>query len=84
MTTPIRPDLTACYDLMSMLQAELRTAHKLRERLEAGESSDTLAALCEVLLDSAVETARTAADLRDKVCGDRGVDQPNSAGVYRD
>lgn len=84
MTRPVRPDLNACYDLMAMLQAELRTADKLRERLESGESSETLAALCDVLLDSAVETARTAADLRDQVCGPPGVDRPNSTGVYRD
>jgi hypothetical protein len=84
MTTPVRPDLTACYDLMSMLQAEFRTADKLRQHLESGENRETLAALCEVLLDSAVETARTAADLRDRVCGEPGVDRPNSTGVYRD
>jgi hypothetical protein len=63
--------LTACYDFVSMLEAELRTAKHLRNLLEANHApaaAPELKHLCDRLVENAVETARTAAHLRDQVC----------------
>ena len=67
------PGLTRCYDLLAMLEAEVRTTKQLRQLLQdQGTTADNgrlLRQLCDELLNNAVETARTCADLRDDVCG---------------
>ena len=73
--------LTACYHVISMLEAQLRSAHDLRERLETpgtsiGRHAHILKSLCSALLDDAVGTAQAIATLRDEVCDERH----NSAG----
>jgi hypothetical protein len=64
--------LTRCYDLISMLQAELRTAKQLREQLETpvrpSEHAERVHELCTELVAKAAETAHTARTLRDEVC----------------
>jgi hypothetical protein len=76
--------LTACYHVISMLEAQLRSAHDLRERLETqGTSTEhhahILKGLCSALLDEAVGTAQAVAMLRDEICNQRY----NSAGFIR-
>jgi hypothetical protein len=64
--------LTACQDVIAMLEGELRTANRLRERLERGpitpHDSQEMARLCETLLSHAVDGARAIAMLQDEVC----------------
>ena len=61
--------LVQCYDVMSMLQAQLRTAQRIREQLESGSPDEAaLSDFCEEMLENAIETARVIADLEDTVC----------------
>ena len=76
--------LTACYHVISTLEAQLRSAHDLRERLEAPvisaeQHANILKGLCGTLLDEAVATAQAVAMLREQVCGQR----QNSAAFVR-
>lgn len=66
--------LTACFDLISMLERELRTAKALRDVLaqldSAGLASPaTVRKFCRQLLDDAVEVVRATANVQDEVCG---------------
>lgn len=76
--------LTACYHVITMLEAQLRSAHDLRQRLEStGTSPDyhthVVTGLCRSLLDDAVSTAQAVASLREEICGQRS----NSAVRFR-
>jgi hypothetical protein len=65
--------LTACFDLISTLERELRTANALRDelaQLDAGPNSPTtVRRFCRQLLDDAVEVVRATALVQDEVCG---------------
>ena len=66
--------LTACFDLVSTLERELRTANALRDELaqldSAGPNSPTtVRRFCRQLLDDAVEVVRATALVQDEVCG---------------
>jgi hypothetical protein len=66
--------LTACFDLISTLERELRTANALRDQLaqldSAGvDSPTTVRTFCRQLLDDAVEVVRATALVQDEVCG---------------
>lgn len=76
--------LTPCYDLISLLESQLRAALELRESLENDENSRTAAMgpLADRLLDGAVQAAQRAADLRQQIRGNT-VRGPNSAGRVR-
>jgi hypothetical protein len=63
------PGLSACQQLISVLESQLQTANNLREQLQTeGIAQTGLPAACERLLEKAVETARAAAVLRDQLC----------------
>jgi hypothetical protein len=76
--------LTPCYDLISLLESQLRAALELRESLENGENSRSAAMgpLADRLLDGAVRAAQRAADLRQEIRGNP-VRSLNSAGRVR-
>jgi hypothetical protein len=66
--------LTACFDLISTLERELRTAKALRDELAQLDSADfaspaTVRTFCRQLLDDAVEVVRATAKVQDEVCG---------------
>ena len=66
--------MTACFDLISMLERELRTAKALRDELaqldSAGLASPaTVRKFCRQLLDDAVEVVRATATVQDELCG---------------
>ena len=74
MATQDTSGLTACFDLISMLERELRTANALRDELaqldSAGVASPaTVRKFCRQLLDDAVEVVRATAVVQDEVCG---------------
>jgi hypothetical protein len=65
--------LTACVDLISMLERELRTAEALRDELSelnetAVASSTTVRRFCRQLLDDAVEVVQATAMVQDELC----------------
>jgi hypothetical protein len=64
----------ACYHVITMLEAQLRSAHKLLQHLEGqGAPPDhrthVVNGLCSSLLDDAVATAQAVAMLKDTLCG---------------
>jgi hypothetical protein len=66
--------LTACVDLISVLERELATAKALRDQLaQLGSSgidaSTAVRGLCRQLLDDAVEVVRATATVQDELCG---------------
>ena len=75
--------LTACFDLISMLERELRTAKALRDVLAQLDSASLappamVRKFCRQLLDDAVEVVRATAIVQDEVGG-----LTSSAGVGR-
>ena len=66
--------LTACFDLISTLERELRTAKALRDELAQLDSATlaspaTVRKFCRQLLDDAVEVVQATATVQDEVCG---------------
>jgi hypothetical protein len=66
--------LTACCDLITKLERELKTAQALREELTQLDSAQqsvtsTVRGHCRQLLDDAVEVVRATAMVQDEVCG---------------
>ena len=66
--------MTACFDLISMLERELRTAKALRDELTqldavAPTASPAVRRFCRQLLDDAVEVVQATAIVQDELCG---------------
>jgi hypothetical protein len=79
--------LTACVELISVLERELGTAKALRDQLaqlgSGGVGAPTaVRGFCRQLLDDAVEVVRATATVQDEVCGlTSGVGVSRSSGM---